>query len=201
MEDFVEQVSADRPGSASVQRSAMLEVRFCNHQQHLWLLLRAAVFYIVVGGTFPPLLSRNPSFSTTTSCASAGLLWARAASPCAGNVDISKVGMTMPSRSSAAGECVPQPCVCVHMCVYLDGFVNRMEANTQREIAALRHCESHPNIVKLQEVYTDQVQPGTANTGISPCIKPAPAQCLPRKRDDRVNSQLCLVFSGSTTHI
>lgn len=34
----------------------------------------------------------------------------------------------------------------------------RMEANTQREIAALRHCESHPNIVKLHEVYTDQVQ-------------------------------------------
>lgn len=27
MEDFVEQISADRPGSASVQRSAMLEVR------------------------------------------------------------------------------------------------------------------------------------------------------------------------------
>lgn len=34
----------------------------------------------------------------------------------------------------------------------------RMEANTQREIAALRQCESHPNIVKLYEVYTDQVQ-------------------------------------------
>lgn len=34
----------------------------------------------------------------------------------------------------------------------------RMEANTQREIAALRQCESHPNIVKLHEVYTDQVQ-------------------------------------------
>lgn len=34
----------------------------------------------------------------------------------------------------------------------------RMEANTQREIAALKHCESHPNIVKLHEVYTDQVQ-------------------------------------------
>lgn len=33
----------------------------------------------------------------------------------------------------------------------------RMEANTQREIAALRQCESHPNIVKLHEVYTDQV--------------------------------------------
>lgn len=39
MEDFVEQVSADRPGSASVQRSAMLEVRFSNRQQHLWLFV------------------------------------------------------------------------------------------------------------------------------------------------------------------
>lgn len=28
MEDFVEQISTDRPGAASVQRSAMLEVRF-----------------------------------------------------------------------------------------------------------------------------------------------------------------------------
>lgn len=34
----------------------------------------------------------------------------------------------------------------------------RMEANTQREIAALRQCEAHPNIVKLQDVYSDQVQ-------------------------------------------
>lgn len=33
-----------------------------------------------------------------------------------------------------------------------------MEANTQREVAALRQCESHPNIVKLHEVYTDQVK-------------------------------------------
>ncbi|XP_015240736.1 PREDICTED: ribosomal protein S6 kinase alpha-5-like [Cyprinodon variegatus] len=32
----------------------------------------------------------------------------------------------------------------------------RMEANTQREIAALRQCEAHPNIVKLYDVYTDQ---------------------------------------------
>uniref|UniRef100_A0A668AWZ1 Ribosomal protein S6 kinase n=1 Tax=Myripristis murdjan TaxID=586833 RepID=A0A668AWZ1_9TELE len=32
----------------------------------------------------------------------------------------------------------------------------RMEANTQREIAALRQCEAHPNIVKLHDVYTDQ---------------------------------------------
>lgn len=34
----------------------------------------------------------------------------------------------------------------------------RMEVNTQREIAALRQCEGHPNIVKLYDVYTDQVQ-------------------------------------------
>lgn len=55
-----------------------------------------------------------------------------------------------------------------HQCVYVYVLTSmvlrmfllcvRMEANTQREIAALRHCESHPNIVKLQEVYTDQVQ-------------------------------------------
>lgn len=32
----------------------------------------------------------------------------------------------------------------------------RMDTNTQREIAALRQCESHPNIVKLHEVYSDQ---------------------------------------------
>ncbi len=32
-----------------------------------------------------------------------------------------------------------------------------MEAMTQKEIAALRQCESHPNIVTLHEVYTDQV--------------------------------------------
>lgn len=34
----------------------------------------------------------------------------------------------------------------------------RMETNTQREIAALRQCESHPNIVKLHEVFSDQVR-------------------------------------------
>ena len=32
-----------------------------------------------------------------------------------------------------------------------------MELNTQSEIAALRQCEGHTNIVKLHEVYTDQV--------------------------------------------
>uniref|UniRef100_A0A5F8GL99 Ribosomal protein S6 kinase A4 n=1 Tax=Monodelphis domestica TaxID=13616 RepID=A0A5F8GL99_MONDO len=32
----------------------------------------------------------------------------------------------------------------------------RLEMNTQREIAALRLCQSHPNVVKLQEVHHDQ---------------------------------------------
>ncbi|GCB62373.1 hypothetical protein scyTo_0004241 [Scyliorhinus torazame] len=33
----------------------------------------------------------------------------------------------------------------------------RMEANTQREIAALKLCEGHPNIVKLHDVHHDQL--------------------------------------------
>ncbi|KAL4630406.1 ribosomal protein S6 kinase alpha-5-like [Arapaima gigas] len=33
----------------------------------------------------------------------------------------------------------------------------RMEAQTQREIAALKLCDGHPNIVKCHEVYHDQV--------------------------------------------
>ncbi|XP_067412415.1 ribosomal protein S6 kinase alpha-5 isoform X1 [Emydura macquarii macquarii] len=33
----------------------------------------------------------------------------------------------------------------------------RMEANTQREITALKLCEGHPNVVKLHEVYHDQL--------------------------------------------
>ncbi|KAJ7307511.1 hypothetical protein JRQ81_009535 [Phrynocephalus forsythii] len=32
----------------------------------------------------------------------------------------------------------------------------RMEANTQREVAALQICEAHPNIVKLHDVHHDQ---------------------------------------------
>lgn len=35
----------------------------------------------------------------------------------------------------------------------------RLEANTQREVAALRLCQSHPNVVKLHEVHHDQVTP------------------------------------------
>lgn len=33
-----------------------------------------------------------------------------------------------------------------------------MEAQTQREIAALKLCDGHPNIVKLHEIYHDQVR-------------------------------------------
>lgn len=33
----------------------------------------------------------------------------------------------------------------------------RMEAQTQKEIAALKLCDGHPNIVKLHEIYHDQV--------------------------------------------
>ncbi|XP_030071159.1 ribosomal protein S6 kinase alpha-5 [Microcaecilia unicolor] len=33
----------------------------------------------------------------------------------------------------------------------------RLEANTQKEVTALKLCEGHPNIVKLHEVYHDQL--------------------------------------------
>ncbi|XP_012892859.1 PREDICTED: ribosomal protein S6 kinase alpha-4-like, partial [Dipodomys ordii] len=35
----------------------------------------------------------------------------------------------------------------------------RLEANTQREVAALRLCQTHPNVVNLHEVHHDQVRP------------------------------------------
>lgn len=54
------------------------------------------------------------------------------------------------------------------MCVFILYFVTviwlpacvycRMEAQTQREIAALKLCDGHPNIVKLHEIYHDQVR-------------------------------------------
>lgn len=54
------------------------------------------------------------------------------------------------------------------MCVFMLYFVTviwlpacvccRMEAQTQREIAALKLCDGHPNIVKLHEIYHDQVK-------------------------------------------
>lgn len=40
----------------------------------------------------------------------------------------------------------------------------RMEAQTQREIAALKLCDGHPNIVKLHEIYHDQVRLTLADT-------------------------------------
>uniref|UniRef100_A0A665XBU6 Ribosomal protein S6 kinase n=1 Tax=Echeneis naucrates TaxID=173247 RepID=A0A665XBU6_ECHNA len=104
MGDFVEtQIGADRPGSASVQRSAMLEESQFFH--HYELCLHG-----------PPL--GEGSFSVCRKC-----------------------------RHKQSGH------------EYAVKIVSRrMEANTQREIAALRQCESHPNIVKLHDVYTDQVQ-------------------------------------------
>ncbi|XP_007606321.2 ribosomal protein S6 kinase alpha-4 isoform X2, partial [Cricetulus griseus] len=33
----------------------------------------------------------------------------------------------------------------------------RLEENTQREVAALRLCQSHPNVVNLHEVFHDQL--------------------------------------------
>lgn len=44
-------------------------------------------------------------------------------------------------------------CVCI-----CDWLCCRMEAQTQREIAALKLCDGHPNIVKLHEIYHDQVK-------------------------------------------
>uniref|UniRef100_A0A668AZI4 Ribosomal protein S6 kinase n=1 Tax=Myripristis murdjan TaxID=586833 RepID=A0A668AZI4_9TELE len=102
MGEFMEsQISADRPGSASVQRSAMLEESqfFQNYE----LCLQG-----------PPL--GEGSFSVCRKC-----------------------------RHKQSGH------------EYAVKIVSRrMEANTQREIAALRQCEAHPNIVKLHDVYTDQ---------------------------------------------
>lgn len=48
----------------------------------------------------------------------------------------------------------------------------RMEAQTQREIAALKLCDGHPNIVKLHEIYHDQVQLNP--TVFSASIQPFP---------------------------
>lgn len=53
---------------------------------------------------------------------------------------------------------------CVHLCrMWVTLSVSlpvcrRMEAQTQREIAALKLCDGHPNIVKLHEIYHDQVR-------------------------------------------
>ncbi|XP_026227165.1 ribosomal protein S6 kinase alpha-4 [Anabas testudineus] len=102
MGDFVEsQIGADRPGSASVQRSAMLQESQFFHHYELYL-------------QEPPL--GEGSFSVCRKC-----------------------------RHKQSGH------------EYAVKIVSRrMETNSQREIAALRQCEGHSNIVKLHEVYTDQ---------------------------------------------
>uniref|UniRef100_A0A669BVC6 Ribosomal protein S6 kinase n=1 Tax=Oreochromis niloticus TaxID=8128 RepID=A0A669BVC6_ORENI len=104
MGDFVEtQIGADRPASASVQRSAMLqESQFFQHYE------------LCFQG--PPL--GEGSFSVCRKC-----------------------------KHKQTGH------------EYAVKIVSRrMEANTQREIAALKQCESHPNIVKLYDIFTDQVE-------------------------------------------
>lgn len=130
----------------------------------------------------------------------------------------------MPTQAKWAGlrrqDCQPQ--VSVHIiphcvCVCVTAFTSvvlwtfllcvRMEANTQREIAALRHCESHPNIVKLHEVYTDQVQSVTWTLFFSPdteirfCTSNLHISFMwLRKQDDHLNSRLSFVFM-SVPHI
>uniref|UniRef100_A0A8C2YWZ6 non-specific serine/threonine protein kinase n=1 Tax=Cyclopterus lumpus TaxID=8103 RepID=A0A8C2YWZ6_CYCLU len=102
MGDFVQShIGADRPASASVQRSAILEES--QFFQHYELCLHG-----------PPL--GEGSFSVCRKC-----------------------------RHKQSGQ------------EYAVKIVSRrMEANTQREVAALKQCETHPNIVKLHGVYTDQ---------------------------------------------
>lgn len=52
-----------------------------------------------------------------------------------------------------------KPIACAFIYVRLLACVCcRMEAQTQREIAALKLCDGHPNIVKLHEIYHDQVR-------------------------------------------
>ncbi|CAL8308989.1 unnamed protein product [Gadus morhua 'NCC'] len=102
MGDFIQsQMGGDRPGSASVQRSAML--------------------------------AESQFFLSYTLCLQGRPLGEGSFSVCR---------------------------KCRHIQSGLDYAVKivsrRMELNTQSEIAALRQCEGHPNIVKLHEVYTDQ---------------------------------------------
>ncbi|KAI7813558.1 putative ribosomal protein S6 kinase alpha-4 [Triplophysa rosa] len=95
------EVNIDRPGSAAVQRSAMLK-----ESQFFQL------YELCLQG--PPL--GEGSFSVCRKC-----------------------------RHRQSGQ------------EYAVKIVSRrMEAMTQRENAALRQCESHPNIVTLHEVHTDQ---------------------------------------------
>lgn len=47
---------------------------------------------------------------------------------------------------------------------------SRMEAQTQREIAALKLCDGHPNIVKLHEIYHDQVKLDPTTFGPLPAV-------------------------------
>lgn len=70
-------------------------------------------------------------------------------------------------------------CMATFMLNFCDTFCAmlvccRMEAQTQREIAALKLCDGHPNIVKLHEIYHDQVRM-TARVCRFVCLCVAPA--------------------------
>lgn len=92
------------------------------------------------------------------------LLWVRAASLCVGDVASDRAARNLLSRSSAAGGSWlwgglterPGDKGPAGLC-NLSRFVPRLEENTQREVAALRLCQSHPNVVNLHEVLHDQV--------------------------------------------
>lgn len=68
-------------------------------------------------------------------------------------------GLGRAGRGSGSGRAGPQA-------VHSDPSARpRLEANTQREVAALRLCQSHPNVVKLHEVHQDQVVPSGRDAG------------------------------------
>ncbi|XP_061825161.1 ribosomal protein S6 kinase alpha-5 [Nerophis lumbriciformis] len=72
------------------------------------------------------------------------------------------IGYEMDLKDSALGEGSFSICRrCTHKKTgqkYAVKIVSkRMEAQTQREIAALKLCDGHPNIVKLHEIYHDQL--------------------------------------------
>lgn len=73
-----------------------------------------------------------------------------------------------------------------------------MEAQTQREIAALKLCDGHPNIVKLHEIYHDQVKLDPATFGPLPAVvcgtSGTAALLSPRTGTGQINGSLLGAF-------
>lgn len=59
-----------------------------------------------------------------------------------------------------------------------------MEAQTQKEIAALKLCDGHPNIVKLHEIYHDQV-------GQCVCVPARACVCMCKGNKERERLKGC----------